>query len=70
MSEPCHCACGYTCGGPGVCKLDPLKCLEDGHFKKDCGDDFSVWKNTDWGGTMVCSKCGMSAIGHDSLCGP
>ncbi len=69
--SPCHCKCGYRCGGPGVCKLPIDKCLAtDGHFVKDCGHDFSEWKNTDWGGTAVCSKCGMTEIGHDMKCGP
>ena len=67
---PCHCACGYRCGGPGVCKLSIQDCLAAGHFVRDCGHDFSGWREFDRGGTAVCTKCGAAAISHDSRCGP
>lgn len=74
MSEACHCKCGYSCGGPGVCELfsrDAAACI-NAHFVKDCGHDFNG-PMTDMGDgchSVVCTKCGVSAMGHDMLCGP
>lgn len=72
MSEPCRCNCGYMCGGPGVCKLSLMGCLAAGHFVKDCDHDFGG-DLVDMGGggqSVVCQKCGMSALAHDCRCGP
>ena len=70
--EECYCNCVYRCGGPGYCCFDPFECLqqEEGHFVRDCGHDFSIWKETEYGGTKVCSRCGMSAMSHDEIAGP
>ncbi len=70
LRAPCHCTCGYRCGGPGICKLSILECLEAGHFVRDCAHDFSGWREIELGGTAVCTKCGTTAIGHDMRCGP
>jgi hypothetical protein len=75
MIEPCRCNCGYTCGGPGVCKLGIMECLAAGHFVKDCDHDFSgnlvdLAGDGSAGFSVVCSKCGMSALAHDCRCGP
>lgn len=74
--EPCKCNCGYRCGGPGVCKLGVIECLQtEGHFVRDCGHDFTGWKEGRLNGggaygTTVCSKCGMTSMRHDSMVGP
>jgi hypothetical protein len=73
-SHTCRCNCGYTCGGPGVCELfakDPNACVE-AHFVQDCEHDFSGPVEQVGAGaySAVCSKCGMSALLHDSMCGP
>lgn len=65
--EPCRCNCGPSCGGK--CGLGSLECAQK-HFVRDCDHDFSEWRNTDWGGTMVCTKCGVTCIGHDTRVGP
>lgn len=71
-SPTCRCNCGYTCGGPGRCKLGIQECLDAGHFVKDCGHDFSG-PLKDIGNrcmSVVCQKCGLSALGHDEWAGP
>lgn len=70
MSE-CRCNCGYTCGGPGVCELDTLECIE-AHYVKDCdhkwdGEGVEVGLG---GWSVTCSVCGMPAMVHDCRCGP
>ena len=77
MSQQCECKCGYRCGGPGRCSLDPLECLRQrqGHFVKDCGHKWGGWQQfeTDWGGligTTICELCGMTSISHDAAVGP
>jgi len=70
----CRCNCGYTCGGPGRCEVfskDMLACINN-HFKKDCDHDFnSELKDMgDGDHSVVCTKCGMSEIGHNSRFGP
>ena len=65
----CYCNCGPTCGGK--CDLDYLDCIKK-HWVKDCGHDFTGWQigKTENGGglgTTVCSKCGITALGHDLL---
>lgn len=71
----CHCDCGYRCGGPGVCKLGVMECLEqdDGkHYVKDCHHDFGGQGRAipDGGWTVTCRKCNMSEMHHDMRCGP
>jgi hypothetical protein len=71
----CRCNCGYRCGGPGTCKLGVSECLsqDDGkHFVRDCGHDFSgpLVRIDDCSQSVVCQKCGMSALGHDCMVGP
>ena len=74
LRKPCRCECGYRCGGPGRCKLDPLECLaqDEGHFVKDCDHDFSgplvAFDSGSY--SVVCQKCGMAAASHDSWRGP
>ena len=73
--KSCRCECGYRCGGPGTCKLNVFDCLEkdDGkHFVRDCDHKFEG-QLIDMGNgckSVVCSKCEMSAMGHDCLVGP
>jgi len=70
----CRCNCGYRCGGPGTCK--DRKCLsrDDGkHFVRDCDHtwDGPAWTSED--GLMssgTCSRCGITAVGHDMRVGP
>lgn len=71
----CRCGCGYRCGGPGVCKLKPLECLQqaEGHFVRDCDHDFTgpTWTSDDGCmSSVTCAKCGLTAIGHDMRVGP
>ena len=70
----CRCDCGYRCGGPGTCKLGALECLQqtDGnHFVKDCDHDFSgPMIEVPMGSTRTCTKCDMTALGHDFMNGP
>ena len=72
--ERCRCACGYSCGGPGRCKLDPFECLQQdvGHFVRDCDHDFSgpLVKFNECESSVVCQTCGMSAGAHDCWVGP
>lgn len=72
---PCRCNCGYTCGRQ--CRLPFDDCMAQ-HWKRDCDH---VW-NGPWkelkgdgpcgggGGSVTCSKCGMSSIDHDCAVGP
>lgn len=71
MTESCRCNCGYTCGGPGRCDLEPMECIKQ-HWVKDCEHDWSgLWVEFgDGGGTVTCAICGMSAMGHDVMVGP
>lgn len=67
----CRCACGYSCGGPGVCRDSMEVCLEK-HFRRDCDHDFSgpcvrIDANCQ---SQVCQKCGVSAMDHDCAVGP
>lgn len=66
----CRCNCGYSCGRK--CDLPLTECMEK-HYVKDCDHDF----NGEWeehgdgrGGSVICSHCGMSAMGHDMVSGP
>ena len=70
-TTPCECRCGYRCGGPGVCELDILDCIER-HFVRDCGHDFSgpLVKIDELSSSVVCQKCGLSAAAHDAVVGP
>lgn len=75
QSETCYCNCGYRCGGPGRCELDPFECLkqEEGHYVKDCGHDFSgpvkemvsPFGGGSTGISATCVNCGMTALQHD-----
>ena len=72
---PCRCACGYRCGGPGVCKLDVFECLAqpEGHFVKDCDHDWTGAEYESADGCIssaTCAKCGDVAIYHDMRMGP
>lgn len=73
-TDECRCECGYRCGGPGRCKLGVFECLrqEEGHFVRDCDHDFSGPLQQIDGLTqsVVCQKCGTSAMAHDMRCGP
>lgn len=71
-ARSCICNCGYLCGGPGRCAMDPLECLQQpqGHFVKDCHHKFTKWRTESYGGSMYCEVCGMSAMSHDMRCGP
>lgn len=70
----CRCNCGYTCGGPGVCELEMLDCIEK-HWVRDCEHEFTGWVELKFeggggGGSTVCKHCGVTSMGHDMLCGP
>jgi len=74
-TKRCECRCGYRCGGPGVCKLGVLECLqqESGHFVRDCDHDTDGPTYNSEDGCMssaTCSKCGDVAIYHDMRVGP
>lgn len=75
----CECRCGYRCGGPGVCTLDIIECLQqtDGkHFVRDCDHDFTgPWVEFDYPGGGVeggvtCKKCNLYVGHHDMRVGP
>lgn len=71
----CVCRCGYRCGGPGRCQLDPFECLnqDDGqHYVRDCEHDFSgpLVQMDELSASVVCQNCGMSAMTHDAMVGP
>lgn len=71
--KACKCECGYRCGGPGFCKLDPLECLQkvDGkHFVRDCTHEFTGWVKFKNGGSQACKHCGITACDHDCMVGP
>jgi hypothetical protein len=73
--QPCRCACGYKCGGPGICKLDMFVCLQQksGHFERDCDHDWTgtVWDSEDGQcSSVTCVKCGTPQIFHDMRVGP
>lgn len=66
--KECRCNCGYTCDRK--CGLDIMECIEK-HYVRDCDHDFSgPWKELSNGGTVTCKHCGLSACGHDMVCGP
>lgn len=73
MSEPCRCACGYTCGRK--CGLPLMECME-AHYRRDCDHKFDgpmeEWETPGGGrvGTVTCSKCGVDAFSHDLAVGP
>lgn len=74
QQQTCRCNCGYTCGGPGVCKLPRLECIQK-HYVKDCDHEFTGWieGTTDSGGawgSTVCKRCGITAMQHDMISGP
>lgn len=72
VKTPCGCRCGYRCGGPGVCELPALECIEK-HYVRDCDHLWSspfVTTPDGLGESVTCSKCGMSAMDHDMRCGP
>ena len=73
VTPPCHCGCGYRCGGPGKCPVfekDMQKCLSE-HYVQDCDHD---WSGPEVEGerfsSVTCCHCGMTAIGHDMFTGP
>ena len=73
----CRCDCGYRCGGPGRCALDPFTCLQQpkgsGHFEKDCDHvwDGPAYESADGCvSSATCSRCGDVAIYHDMRTGP
>lgn len=71
--KSCRCRCGYKCGGPGVCKLPVMECIQQksGHWEKDCDHDFSGEPvDMDGGFSVTCAKCGMEAMSHDMRVGP
>jgi len=74
LPEVCRCACGYRCGGPGYCDLDPIECLlqdDDRHYVKDCEHRWDgPMREVDHGMSATCSACGMSALAHDLRAGP
>lgn len=67
----CRCDCGYTCGGPGVCDLEMMECIEK-HFKRDCDHKFEgPLKRIGPGAySVVCSRCETTASSHDCMVGP
>lgn len=69
MAKECRCACGYTCGGPGVCELQMEDCIEQ-HWKRDCDHKFEGWVEVRGGGSTACSICGVTCISHDMRVGP
>lgn len=71
LSDCCRCECGYRCGGPGVCKAGLIECIEK-HFVRDCDHDFSgpMVQVGERERSVLCQKCGMSAMGHDCMVGP
>ena len=71
--EPCRCECGYTCGGPGKCKLfaeSAQRCINE-HWVHDCDHVWDgPWRDRQNGGTITCSVCGMGADTHNCKVGP
>ncbi len=73
IADTCKCYCGYTCGGPGQCEVfkeDAGECIRR-HYRHDCEHVFdgpSV--KIDGGGSVTCSRCGMTAMDHDIRVGP
>jgi hypothetical protein len=65
--ERCRCNCGYTCGRQ--CGLSIMECMKK-HYVVDCDHDFSAEPEDDSSNSLVCSKCGMSALSHDFSVGP
>lgn len=70
----CRCKCGYTCGGPGVCK-EPFQTCLGKHFSQDCdhqwdGPTRSIDVMGCEGEGATCSVCGMSQVVHDIWVGP
>lgn len=72
----CKCNCGYRCGGPGKCELEPFVRLnqKDGkHFVIDCGHVWNGPCKTSGDGltrSVTCSVCGVWRIHHDAMVGP
>lgn len=69
-SSSCRCECGYTCGRQ--CGLPIMECM-DKHYVRDCDHDFTgpwVEDEDGLGGSVTCTHCGMTAAGHDMVCGP
>lgn len=68
----CICRCGYRCGGPGRC-ADP-ECLtkSDGkHYVEDCTHKWGEeLEDIGFGFSVVCVRCGMSAMRHGMMVGP
>lgn len=65
--EPCKCEVGFTCDRK--CDLDYIDCIQK-HYYHRCGHNFTQWFNLPDGGTLICEKCGVSAINHDAATGP
>ncbi len=69
----CACECGYRCGGPGTCDLEPMVCLqqEEGHYFHECGHKFDgpPIEEEDFS-SLTCSLCGEWAMTHDQAVGP
>lgn len=64
----CRCNCGYTCHRR--CGLEILACIEQ-HWVEDCDHQWNgPWEELPDGGTVTCSKCGISACSHDTEVGP
>jgi len=72
-AETCRCECGYRCGGPGVCELGIIECLQtEGHYVRDCDHTYGgeMKDQGDGSFSVVCTVCGTSAIAHDTMVGP
>src|SRR5262249_20353940 len=67
--QTCRCNCGYACDRK--CGLEIMDCMER-HYKRDCEHDFKGPLKDHGGGmfTVNCSKCDLSALSHDFMCGP
>lgn len=64
----CRCNCGYTCAR--TCGLEIMECIKL-HWKQDCDHIFDgPVKHFNNGGSVTCSKCGITAIDHDCIVGP
>lgn len=65
---PCRCECGYTCHRR--CELDLDDCMRI-HYKVDCDHAWDgPWLEINGGGSVTCSKCGMSCMDHECAVGP
>lgn len=64
----CRCECGYTCNRQ--CGLGMDECMRL-HYKQDCGHVWDgPWLEIGGGGSVTCSKCGMSCMDHGCAVGP